>query len=190
MWAVLPVRGRCGGRSLTPPVGSEAISPSRPVAPSAPDSRLCAELLEGAAPGDVRWPLQRYQQAASPQRRGKARCRQFPVVRAAPASPRVPPPGRSRRGCGAGRRQRRAAPAAVPPAVLKWVLLPALHQPPGFGIRELKLTRSAVPPPGWQRVGGSRDFPPWKVPAEGPRILLPKWWYHVSVGGQVQGFKG
>ncbi|XP_074394785.1 uncharacterized protein LOC141728729 [Zonotrichia albicollis] len=133
---------------LTPPVGSEAISPSRPVAPPAPDSRLCAELLEGAAPRDVRWPLQRSQQAGSPHGKAKGRCRQFPVVRAAPGSPRIPLPGRSRRGCGAGRRQRRVPPAAVPPAVLKWVLFPALYQPPGFGVRELKPISSTVPPPG------------------------------------------
>lgn len=129
---------------LTPPVGSEAISPSRPVAPAAPDSRLCAELLEGAAPRDVRGPLQRYQRAASARRKEKGRCRQFPVVRAAPGSQRIPLPG----GCGAGRRQRRAPPAAVLPAVLKWVLFLALHQPPGFGIRELKPARSTVPLPG------------------------------------------
>lgn len=151
MWWSLPPR-------LTPPVGSEAILPSRPIAPPAPDSRLCAELLEGAAPRDVRWPLQHYQRAASPHGKAKGRCRQFPVVRAAPGSPRIPLPGRSRRGCGAGRRQRRVPPAAVPPAVLKWVLFPALHQPPGFGIRELKPTRSTVPPPGGQRAGGSRGF--------------------------------
>lgn len=69
---------------LTPPVGSEAISPSRPVAPPAPDSRLCAELLEGAVPRDVRWPLQHYQQAGSPHGKAKGRCRQFPVVRPTP----------------------------------------------------------------------------------------------------------
>lgn len=125
---------------LTPPVGIEAISPSRPVAPPAPDSRLCAELLEGAAARDVRCPLQHYQQAASLHRKEKERCRQFTVVRAAPGSPRMPLPGRSRRECGAGRRQRRVPPAAVPPAVLKWVLFPVLHQPPGSGIRELKPT--------------------------------------------------
>ncbi|XP_064277749.1 uncharacterized protein LOC135301516 [Passer domesticus] len=62
---------------LTPPLGSEAIPPSRPVAPPAPDSRLRAELLRGAAPRDVRWPLQHYQQAASPHRKAKGRCRQF-----------------------------------------------------------------------------------------------------------------
>lgn len=133
---------------LTSPVGSEAISPSRPVAPPAPDSRFCAELLEGAAPRDMRWPLQHFQQAASPHRKEKERCRQFTVVRAAPCSPRMPLPSRSRRECGAGRRQRRAPPAAVPPAVLKWVLFSVLHQPPGFGIRELKPTRSTVPLPG------------------------------------------
>lgn len=39
------------------------------------------------------------------------------------------------------------------------------------------------------RRGLSR-FSPWKVPAGCPQILLSNWWHHVSVGDQVQGFKG
>lgn len=130
---------------LTPPVGSEAISPSRPVAPPAPDSRgsvpsCWKEPLLGMCAGHCNATSE--QPALTERKREDAD--NSPWFGQPPVPPRIPLPG----GCGAGRRQRRAPPAAVPPAVLKWVLFPALHQPPGFGIRELKPTLSTVPPPG------------------------------------------
>ncbi|XP_039560294.1 nascent polypeptide-associated complex subunit alpha, muscle-specific form-like isoform X2 [Passer montanus] len=176
---------------LTPPVGSEAIPPSRPVAPAAPDSRLptagsvpscCEEPLLGMCAG--RCNTASKQPALTGRRREDADNSGSLWFPAHPAA-RLQPPGARGRPAAAPRSSGccSACGAEVgfvpcsPPAPRIWDQGAEAHSLRG-------------PTAGLTMRRGLSGFYLWEVPVGGPQILLPNRWHRVSVGDQVQGFRG